>query len=146
MQTTVRELLLSRLELGKKRYGHGVKIGSDTRKWGTPSNDWFEMMQEELLDGMIYCAADFLRSEGGSEVESEVESEAEGGTEGRSEGGSDDNNDILNWIEETINYVEETDQPKNEHHEILRNLCKSMLLSMSVQRKRQKANAVLASV
>lgn len=54
-------LLKARMELGKKRYGHGVRIHDDTRQWGTQRDSWEEMMLEEALDGMIYSAAAMLR-------------------------------------------------------------------------------------
>lgn len=54
-------LLKARLELGKKRYGHGVRVMDDTREWGTKRDSWEEMMLEEALDGMIYSAAAMLR-------------------------------------------------------------------------------------
>lgn len=57
----IMELLKKRLELGKQRYGHGVRVNDDTRQWGTETNDWELMMLEEALDGMIYSAAAMIR-------------------------------------------------------------------------------------
>lgn len=57
----VRQELLGRLELGLKKYNHGVRIGDDTRDWGTPVNSWLYMAREEFLDAMIYVAADYIR-------------------------------------------------------------------------------------
>ena len=54
--------LSQRLELGLKRYNHGVRVDDDTREWGTPQNSWIEMAREELLDAIIYVIADYLRS------------------------------------------------------------------------------------
>ena len=54
-------LLQNRLEIGKERYGHGVRIHDDTREWGTQEDSWEEMMLEEALDGMIYASAALLR-------------------------------------------------------------------------------------
>lgn len=51
----------SRMKLGKERYGHGVRVEDDTRKWGTLENSWMEMCEEEVLDGIIYAVADQLR-------------------------------------------------------------------------------------
>ena len=59
---SIREQLLDRLEIGKKRYGHGVIVDSDTREWGTPKNSWIDMAVEEFLDGIIYVVADYIRS------------------------------------------------------------------------------------
>ena len=56
------EELLERLELGLKRYSHGVRVDDDTRSWGTPINSWMEMAREELLDAIIYVIADYIRS------------------------------------------------------------------------------------
>ena len=57
----IMKLLQARLELGKKRYGHGVRVKDDTRTWGTKRDSWEEMMLEEALDGMIYSAAAMIR-------------------------------------------------------------------------------------
>ena len=54
--------LLGRLELGLKRYKHGVRVDDDTRTWGTPKDSWMEMAKEELLDAVIYVVADYIRS------------------------------------------------------------------------------------
>jgi hypothetical protein len=59
-----RDELLGRLELGLKRYKHGVRVDDDTRTWGTPTNSWIDMAREELLDAIIYTVADYIRSEG----------------------------------------------------------------------------------
>ena len=58
---TVGEQLVERLEIGLKRYGHGVIVDSDTREWGTTENSWIDMAIEEFLDGVIYVAADYIR-------------------------------------------------------------------------------------
>ena len=53
--------LTSRLELGLRKYNHGVRVDDDTRDWGTPVNSWLHMAREEFLDAMIYVAADYIR-------------------------------------------------------------------------------------
>jgi hypothetical protein len=58
---SVREALTARLELGLKRYNHGVRVNDDTRSWGTPTNSWMDMAREELLDAVIYVVADYIR-------------------------------------------------------------------------------------
>ena len=58
----VRRALTERLELGLKRYNHGVRVNDDTQSWGTPKNSWIEMAREELLDSIIYIVADYIRS------------------------------------------------------------------------------------
>lgn len=55
------DLFKQRLDLGRERYGHGVRATDDTRKWGTPRNCWMHMCLEELLDGAIYACADYIR-------------------------------------------------------------------------------------
>lgn len=57
----IMKLLQDRLNLGKQRYGHGVRVNDDTTKWGTETDDWELMMLEEALDGMIYSAAAMIR-------------------------------------------------------------------------------------
>ena len=113
MQSRILNLLNSRFELGKERYTHGVKINNDTRKWGTKNNDWFEMMQEELLDGLVYCAASALKNSNYIRPETH----------------EDDNVAIFNWICKTIDYTGDT----TEHQKILKNLYNSILLSLSFQ-------------
>lgn len=59
-----REDLLGRLQLGLKKYNHGVRVDDDTRDWGTPVNSWLYMAKEEFLDAIIYVAADYIRKTG----------------------------------------------------------------------------------
>ena len=58
-----RSEILGRLELGLKRYNHGVRVDDDTRTWGTPKDSWMEMAKEELLDAIIYVIADYIRTQ-----------------------------------------------------------------------------------
>ena len=60
----IREELTGRLELGLRKYNHGVRVDDDTRDWGTPVNSWLHMAREEFLDAMIYVAADYIRVSG----------------------------------------------------------------------------------
>ena len=55
------KLLVDRMQLGRERYGHGLRIHDDTRQWGTKKNSWEEMALEEVLDGLIYTASAILR-------------------------------------------------------------------------------------
>ena len=55
------EMLKSRLELGKARYGHGVVIDQNTQDFGTKEDDWELMALEEMLDGLIYTTASIIR-------------------------------------------------------------------------------------
>jgi hypothetical protein len=50
----------TRLELGKSKYGHGVRVHMDTTTWGTPKNSWMEMAKEEFLDALVYVTADYI--------------------------------------------------------------------------------------
>ena len=53
--------ITTRLELGIRKYGHGVRVNDDTRTWGTPVNSWLEMAREEFLDAVVYVVADYIR-------------------------------------------------------------------------------------
>ena len=55
------EIIQERMKLGMERYGHGLNIDHDTRKWGTKEDSWEEMALEEIMDGMVYTAAAILR-------------------------------------------------------------------------------------
>ena len=57
----MRDLILGRLNLGKSKYGHGVRVCMDTMSWGTPRDSWMHMAIEEFLDALIYTAADYIR-------------------------------------------------------------------------------------
>jgi len=56
-----RDLILERLQLGKTKYGHGVRVDDDTVTWGTKKDSWMHMAKEEFLDGIIYVIADYIR-------------------------------------------------------------------------------------
>ena len=55
------ELIQARLDIGRERYGHGIRVHDDTRSWGTPADSWAEMGLEEVLDLAIYLAAATIR-------------------------------------------------------------------------------------
>ena len=57
--------LTGRLELGLRKYNHGVRTDDDTR------DSWLHMAREEFLDAMIYVAADYIRVSGLKRDESE---------------------------------------------------------------------------
>ena len=59
---TVREHVIKRLDLGRAKYGHGVRVMDDTVTWGTKKDSWLEMASEELLDAIVYVIADYLRT------------------------------------------------------------------------------------
>ena len=89
--------LLARLELGLKRYNHGVRVDDDTGEWGTPRNSWMEMAREELLDAVIYVIADYIRM--------------------GKERGENDENELI------THYAKDLKQIKSEkHHLILQSL------------------------
>jgi len=43
----IQEELTGRLELGLRKYNHGVRVDDDTREWETPVNSWLHMAREE---------------------------------------------------------------------------------------------------
>jgi len=55
------DLLKDRMQLGLKKYRHGVRVNQDTRDFGTSSDDWELMALEEMLDGLIYTTASIIR-------------------------------------------------------------------------------------
>lgn len=55
------EEIQARMIMGKKKYGHGVRVNDDTTTWGTSNNSWLEMAREEFLDAIIYVTADYIR-------------------------------------------------------------------------------------
>ena len=55
------DLIVSRMDIGLERYGHGLRIDDNTTQWGTKDDSWEEMALEEILDGMVYTAAAILR-------------------------------------------------------------------------------------
>jgi len=55
------ELLKERMQMGIKKYGHGVKVGQNTKDFGTSEDDWELMALEEMLDGLIYTTASIIR-------------------------------------------------------------------------------------
>lgn len=58
----MKHLVLERLQLGKTKYGHGVRVNDDTMTWGTKKDSWMHMAMEEFLDGIIYVIADYIRN------------------------------------------------------------------------------------
>ena len=58
---SIERQLIERLEVGKKRYGHGIIVNSDTKGGGAPSDSWIDMCVEELLDAVFYIIADYIR-------------------------------------------------------------------------------------
>ena len=54
---------MERLAIGQSTYGHGVTVDSDTTQYGTKQNNWVEMANEELYDGIIYLTAEEIRQE-----------------------------------------------------------------------------------
>ena len=102
-------LVRERLAIGRERYGHGVRPHDDTRQWGTKRDSWLEMAQEELIDGMIYVCADYIR-------ENNIKYE-------------DDANDLI------IDYIENTHKMICFFHANMVLMMKSML-SMCILRQK----------
>ena len=69
------DLVLKRLELGREKYGHGVRATDNPQTWGTRRDSWMEMAQEEFLDGIVYIITDFIRNVGTSGVIGEDDNE-----------------------------------------------------------------------
>lgn len=57
----IMDLIRSRLEIGKTRYGHGIVIDDDTTKYGTERNSWTIMALEEILDMAVYVSARLIQ-------------------------------------------------------------------------------------
>ena len=57
----IKKMILERMKIGKKRYGHGIRVWDDTTDWGTKDDSWLEMALEEALDMSIYIASAILR-------------------------------------------------------------------------------------
>ena len=55
------DLLKERMQLGIKKYGHGVRVNQNTQDFGTSEDDWELMALEEMLDGLIYTTASIIR-------------------------------------------------------------------------------------
>lgn len=61
------QMVDKRLDFGKKKYGHGVRVFSDINEYKTDWNkdikdmDWTTMAIEEALDGLVYLAAEMIR-------------------------------------------------------------------------------------
>lgn len=51
-----------RLDFGRAKYGHGVRINDDMSNYTRSNiNSFLSMQEEEILDGIIYTAASKLR-------------------------------------------------------------------------------------
>tara|TARA_R110002072_G_scaffold142663_4_gene288058 strand:- start:1074 stop:1451 length:378 start_codon:yes stop_codon:yes gene_type:complete len=73
---SVLDEIKGRLELGKSRYGHGVRVNMDTTTWGTSKNSWMEMAREEFLDALVYVTADYIMAGRNSKTTSMSDMEA----------------------------------------------------------------------
>ena len=63
MEQKILEEIDKRLDLGIKRYGHSIKVSDNTINFGTEEDSWLEMMEQELLDAVIYLTAHLMRKE-----------------------------------------------------------------------------------
>ena len=63
------EAVRARLDLGRERYGHGIRADDDTTQWGTKTDSWLEMGLEEIDDLAIYVAAQLSRMLRGYDVD-----------------------------------------------------------------------------
>lgn len=56
------KLIADRMEMGKAKYGHGVRVDDDVSEFSQTKDDsWLQMQLEEVLDGLVYGAACILR-------------------------------------------------------------------------------------
>ena len=56
------ECIRKRLDLGRSKYGHGVRARDNPQTWGTNKDSWYEMAEEEFADGVVYICADYIRT------------------------------------------------------------------------------------
>ena len=61
------EKIRKRMDFGKVKYGHGIIIADDTKKYSNnwdecSATNWLMMAYEEMLDGCVYFAAELLRA------------------------------------------------------------------------------------
>ena len=63
MEQKILDEIDKRLDLGIKRYGHGIRISDNTTNFGTEEDSWLEMMEQELLDAVVYLTAHLMRKE-----------------------------------------------------------------------------------
>lgn len=59
-------LIKKRLDFGKQKYGHGVRIYDNTKQYAsswdeTSGASWNIMCLEEMLDGIVYAAASLIQ-------------------------------------------------------------------------------------
>jgi hypothetical protein len=67
-KSVIMDLVNQRLEFGRKKYGHGVRINA--KNLNDYNNNWTEtikdmdwpfMMLEEAIDGIVYCVAEIIK-------------------------------------------------------------------------------------
>ena len=63
MEQKILEEIDKRLDLGIKRYGHSIRVFDNTIDFGTEKDSWLEMMEQELLDAIVYLTAHLMRKE-----------------------------------------------------------------------------------
>lgn len=125
MDNKLNELLNARLSLGRERYGHGVIVSNDTKQFGTETNDWLEMAQEELLDGIIYMAAHIIRGRHSLADSMNIPRGAS-----REEGVIDDNQEIMNLVNTRMElYTEREFKGQDNIIDDIINLTKKLLLA-----------------
>lgn len=87
------EEVMGRLEMGKRKYGHGVVVNHDTTTWGTKENSWMEMAREEFLDAVVYITADYIRKNRMSQMEINYINSCKNTIEQK-----DDDNELIKYI------------------------------------------------
>lgn len=63
MDDQILQKIDERLDVGIKRYGHGIRTFDNTIPFGTEKDSWLEMMEQELLDAVVYLTAHLMRKE-----------------------------------------------------------------------------------
>ena len=102
--------LLERLDLGKRKYGHGVRVNDNTKSWGTKKNSWMEMAEEEFLDAIIYVAADYIREGRNSKDKTSI-------LEQLYDAQYDDDNGLIMYVVKNVEYMD-----SNKHKILLKGL------------------------
>lgn len=102
--------LLERLDLGKRKYGHGVRVNDNTKSWGTRKNSWMEMAEEEFLDAIIYVAADYIREGRNSKDKASI-------LEQLYDAHYDDDNGLIMYVVKNVEYMD-----SNKHKILLKGL------------------------
>ena len=121
------EKVNDRLEFGRRKYGHGVRIKDDMSKYTRSNKDSFiEMQLEEILDGIVYTAASKLRW---------LNNKYDFITD--SQYSKDDNSDIIMIVKDATDYITDdfNDEISNDYDRLLSSMIRVYLDTISLQDK-----------